>query len=177
MFEAPSTRSLLNRCLPLHRWPVWSVPRHLATASPGGPCDDCRTGTSVPRAPVPAALARCGTIVAVANQKGGVGKTTVALGLAEALVVAGRRVLVDADAQADLTDLFRAEMNEAQPNAGHVVRAWQRGLHSGRGDRARALGASTSSRPTPTWRTPSTDGERPRSSSGCVHPPPGTSKL
>ena len=41
-----------------------------------------------------------GTIVAIANQKGGVGKTTVTLGLAEALVAAGRRVLVvDADAR------------------------------------------------------------------------------
>jgi chromosome partitioning protein len=45
-----------------------------------------------------------GTIVAVVNQKGGVGKTTVVLGLASACLARGRRVLVvDADPQANAT--------------------------------------------------------------------------
>ena len=44
------------------------------------------------------------TVVAVVNQKGGVGKTTVALGLADAAVRAGMRVLVvDLDPQANAT--------------------------------------------------------------------------
>ena len=44
------------------------------------------------------------TVVAVANQKGGVGKTTVTLGLADAAVRRGRRVLViDLDPQANAT--------------------------------------------------------------------------
>lgn len=63
-----------------------------------------------------------GKVVALMNQKGGVGKTTMAFNVAHALSKAGKKVLViDMDPQFNLSSLFEIDQNEIQGNIFHLL--------------------------------------------------------
>ena len=63
-----------------------------------------------------------GTVIAVANQKGGVGKTTCTINLGGALASLGHRVLcLDLDPQANLTVGLGIDLNTVEKNIAHVL--------------------------------------------------------
>src|SRR5688500_20127932 len=65
---------------------------------------------------------RVGTIIAVANQKGGVGKTTCTINLGGAFASLGHRVLcLDLDPQANLTVGLGIALNTVEKNIAHVL--------------------------------------------------------
>ncbi len=70
----------------------------------------------------PLSEAPLGRIIVVANQKGGVGKTTTAINLGASLAAAERRVLaVDSDPQANLTSGLGRKSREPRPSLYEVL--------------------------------------------------------
>jgi chromosome partitioning protein len=72
---------------------------------------------------------RCAVIIALLNQKGGIGKTTLALHLAGQWVGKKKRVVVDADPQRSALDWSEQRAKEALPRLFRVLAVARETLH------------------------------------------------
>src|SRR5216684_1358380 len=94
----------------------------LQSRSPGASTENSGSDRVVPRETLCYYIAELGKVIAVTNQKGGVGKTTTAINLGASLAASELRVLlIDSDPQGNATSGLGIAKDPESPSLYHVL--------------------------------------------------------